>query len=308
MTTVYEVNNVSKIYPQMSIPALNNISFSSNNNNAIGILGSNGAGKTTLFMASNALLSINSGDILINNYSVKKEPNKIKQCTGLFTDKLVLYPVLTVKEVIKYFLGIYGISSKKYNYWRDWGGVKEFENRQIKHLSTGMLKKVMLLISVISKPKVLFLDEPFSGLDPVAKSDFLLLLKSLKEEEKIKLIISSHDLTETQVIVNEVVIIEKGTVIESGEVNNLIKKYNGKKMISLYINRTPEIMDYIHKNNFEYKDSNDLIIMTFEADHLNHVLSELGDTDKFVDIVTKEVSLDILYNEVRKNAIHNITE
>ena len=69
MTTVYEVNNVSKIYPQMSIPALNNISFSSNNNNAIGILGSNGAGKTTLFMASNALLSINSGDIFCLLYT-----------------------------------------------------------------------------------------------------------------------------------------------------------------------------------------------------------------------------------------------
>ncbi len=304
---MYEVSNVNKIYHKMSIPALNNISFSSNNNNAIGILGSNGAGKTTLFMASNALLSINSGDILINNYSVRKEPNKVKQCTGLFTDKLVLYPVLTVKEIIKYFLGIYGISSSKYEYWRDWGGVKEFENRQVKHLSTGMLKKVMLLISVISKPKVLFLDEPFSGLDPVAKSDFLLLLKSLKEE-KMKLIISSHDLTETQVIVNEVVIIEKGKVIESGEVNNLIKKYNGKKMISLYINYTPEIMDYINKNNVEYKFSNDLIIMTFEAEHLNRILSEIGDTEKFVDIVTKEVSLDILYNEVRKNAIHNVNE
>ena len=304
---MYEVSNVNKIYHKMSIPALNNISFSSNNNNAIGILGSNGAGKTTLFMASNALLSINSGDILINNYSVRKEPNKVKQCTGLFTDKLVLYPVLTVKEIIKYFLGIYGISSSKYEYWRDWGGVKEFENRQVKHLSTGMLKKVMLLISVISKPKVLFLDEPFSGLYPVAKSDFLLLLKSLKEE-KMKLIISSHDLTETQVIVNEVVIIEKGKVIESGEVNNLIKKYNGKKMISLYINYTPEIMDYINKNNVEYKFSNDLIIMTFEAEHLNRILSEIGDTEKFVDIVTKEVSLDILYNEVRKNAIHNVNE
>lgn len=303
---MYEVYNVNKKYKAMSIPALNNINFSSANNDAIGILGSNGAGKTTLFMASNALLSIDSGDILVNGYSVKKNPDKVKQCAGLFTDKLVLYPVLTVKEIIEYFLGIYGISKNKYGYWRDLFGLKEYEKKQVKHLSTGMLKKVMLLVSIISEPRVLFLDEPFSGLDPVAKKEFIMLLKKLNEEQDMKLIISSHDLTETQAIVKEVVIMEKGCVIENGELNKLIEKYNEKKKTTLFFNDSQKIKDYIKKSSMKFEYSNNLIKINIDVEKISQFMAGLDNGEKIVDIITNEVSLDTLYNEVRKNAIHSI--
>lgn len=305
---MYEVCHVNKKYKAMPAPALNNINFSSTNKDAIGILGSNGAGKTTLFMASNALLSIDSGDILVNGYSVKKNPDKVKQCTGLFTDKLVLYPVLTVKETITYFLGINGISKSRYEYWRDVFGLKEYEKKQVKHLSTGMLKKVMLLVSIISEPSVLFLDEPFSGLDPVAKKEFILLLKKLNEEQDMKLVISSHDLTETQAIVKEVVIMEKGSVIESGELNRLIEKYNERKKTTLFFNDSQKIKDYVQKNNMEFEYSNNLIKVNIDVEKISQFMACLDSGEKIVDMITNEVSLDTLYNEVRKNAIHSIIE
>jgi ABC-type multidrug transport system ATPase subunit len=307
INSMFEVHDVFKKYPQSKHPALNGLSFSSANYDPIGILGSNGAGKTTLFMLSNILLSMDKGDIIVNGFSVNRSPNEIKNCTGLFTDKLVLYPSLTVKESIRYFMGIYGVNKKNYDYWSELFKIKEYENKKIKQLSTGMLKKILLLISIIPNPKVLFLDEPFSGLDPLAKREFIEILKHLNESQKMKLIVSSHDLTETQSLVKEVVIIEKGQVIENGTISDLVKKYNGIK--------TVEIKIPYNSFNFEYfKGSADIeqydMIIKIKTDiaAFNRYISEVGGNAQIYDIDAKDISLDDLYNEVKKNAAKLITD
>lgn len=299
---MFEVDNVYKKYLRNSKPALNGVSFSSNNSDPIGILGSNGAGKTTLFMIANALLSMDKGDVIVNGFSVKQRPEKIKLCTGLFTDKLVLYPNLTVKEIVKYFMGIYRISMLNYEYWIGLFKIKEYENKKIKQLSTGMLKKILLLISIIPRPKVLFLDEPFSGLDPLAKRDFINILKKLSEDEKMKLIISSHDLMETQMIVKEVVILEEGSIIESGNLISLVKKYNGIKNLTLSIPKNAYNLSYFQNfDNVEILD--DIMKVCTDIENFNEYIYKSKMENQILDIVTKEISLDDLYSEVKKNAV-----
>lgn len=186
-------SNVTKKYSD--IRALDDISFEINNNDKIiGIIGHNGAGKTTLFMIANGLAQPNSGDVIINNYSLSSERNKIQSITGLFTDKLHLYAILTVKECLMYFLQVHSQDKKSYNKYVDEFKLSSFENKRISELSTGMLKKVLLAISMVNNPQVLFLDEPFSGLDPEARLDFGQTIKDIKDKENVQVLISSHDL------------------------------------------------------------------------------------------------------------------
>lgn len=299
---MFEVDQLYKKYTKNSKPALNRISFSSDNNQPIGILGSNGAGKTTLFMIANALLSIDEGDVIVNGFSVKQRPDKIKEYTGLFTDKLVLYPKLSVKETVKYFMGIYQSPMLNYDYWINLFGLNKYENKKVKQLSTGMLKKLLLLISIIPKPKVLFLDEPFSGLDPLAKKEFIRVLKGMCEEEQVKLILSSHDLTETQMVVKEVVILEEGSIIESGKLSMLLEKYNGIKTLTVSVPKNAYNLAYFR--DFKCVEIyGDMMKVSTDVESYNNYICDQKRESRIIDIVTKDISLDDLYSEVRKNAV-----
>lgn len=297
---MFEIVNLDKRYEKNAPLALDNISYASNNDKPIGLIGSNGAGKTTLFMIANGLTRPSSGDIIIGGYYLSKDLNAIKRCTGLFTDKLLLYPVLSVKESIKYFLGVYRISYSKYDYWAGMFGVKEYENKKISELSTGMLKRLLLLISLINSPKVLFLDEPFSGLDPLAKNDLVQLINNLYNNNKVKIIISSHDMQETQAIVKEVMIMEKGKIIEHGNYADLLKKYNrNKTFIVKYISNASLSNTFV--DNIIRKHNN-IIMYEFDNNTFYKFMNTVNKSD-IIDISSRDMSLDDIYREVRRNVI-----
>ena len=246
---IIEFSHLSKRYKKNGKFALYDVNYASDNINPLGIVGSNGAGKSTLFLIANGLARPTSGDVRLYDKSILKD-NNLNQKTGLFTDKLVLYQVLTVKETIHYFMGVYGIPKKQYESCIDMFRVKEFEKSRIEELSTGMLKKVMLLISMLNRPKILFLDEPFSGLDMDSKSELSDVINDLYQEYKVKTIISSHDLFETQSLIQDVLIIEEGKVIERGKFNDLINKY----MKSRNMNVICEEDAYIINNDMSLED------------------------------------------------------
>lgn len=290
-----EFINVTKMYRKFT--ALDNVSFDLKEDDITGIIGHNGAGKTTLFMIANGLCKLNSGEIIINGYKLSKDLQAIKGITGFSSDKMFLYNNLTVKECIRFFMGLNNVKSNTYEYWLRLFKIEEYKNKKISKLSTGMLKKVYLLISVVHSPKVLFLDEPFSGLDPNARGEFIDIIKHLNKKEKLKIIISSHDLHELQNIVQTVVVLKKGKVVEQGVISRLMYKYFPERdaLIELLINN-----EGIFNNlNVNYIDHN-VAQVSVPMKEIKGFIKTLPKDVKVLKISNNDQGLDKLYYEVNK--------
>jgi ABC-2 type transport system ATP-binding protein len=214
------------------IVALNDISFSVDSKEIIGVIGHNGAGKTSLFMIANGLSMPTIGDVQVNNFSLKKNIAKIRALTSLYTDKMHLYPQLTVKQIIKYFSDIY--KSTNIDWLIDIMNINKYWNCRISALSTGNLKKVQLIISLLNKPQYLFLDEPFSGLDPDSKREFTNILQYITREN-VQLFISSHQLLELELLINRLIILKDGILIEDSSLSKLMKHYFPTRFMNIEI-------------------------------------------------------------------------
>lgn len=296
---IIEINHLSKRYEKNGKFALEDISYASNNTEPLGIVGSNGAGKSTLFLIANGLAKPTGGDVLLYGQSIFKD-RRLNRVTGLFTDRLVLYPVLTVKETIRYFMGIYGVRIAEYESFVRMFHIKEFENSRIEELSTGMLKKVMLLISILNHPRILFLDEPFSGLDIDAKNELSEAIKSLYQNHGVKVIISSHDLFETQSIIQDVMFIEEGKIIESGKFDVLIQKYTKTKYLKVICKEDSNILKCYGEKVSRVENGN--IIVGIEMNELYSFLSNIN-KNKIINIINNDMSLEDVYEEARKHAV-----
>ena len=293
-----EMDRLTKKYKRNGMNALDNLTYVSDTAAPLGIIGSNGAGKSTLFMLANGLTKPTSGRMRLFGEEVFGNSN-VKKRTGLFTDKLTLYPMMTVKETIFFFMGIYGIPLKEYKEKVRLFHVDEFENSKIEDLSTGMLKKVMLLISILHTPDILFLDEPFSGLDVDAKSDLSNEIRYLSDKVGIKTVISSHDLWETQEIIQDVLIIEGGRKIESGNYQELIKKYTKTKKMKVICKNDPEILRLRDIYDFEMEQG--CIKLSLGVDELYGFLGKV-EGEKVLNIINNDMSLEDVYEEARKSA------
>ena len=291
-----EIDNLVKCYGKTEV--LHSISYKSDDNSPIGIIGSNGAGKTTLCMVINGLTTITSGDVIVNSHSLQKEPDMVKKITGIYNDKLLLYENMTVKECIKYYMELYYVRDTSYNKLVDFFNIYKFERKKIRELSTGMKKKVSLLISIMNKPEVLFLDEPFSGLDPSARVEFTNIIKELIQRPNMQIVISSHDLYELNNIVEQLIIMDKGYIIESGDTRHLINKYFDEHNIHITFKskKSPFLSKYycasLGDEHYETSISSNL---------LYEFMYDFGQDIQIININTKTYSLEDLYGKVKEN-------
>lgn len=218
-----EFEKVTKYYKDTK--ALDDISFRIDNEKTTGIIGHNGAGKTTMFMVANGLTKIKQGEVRINDYTLSRNRKKLQESTGLFTDRLHLYNILTVKECIMYFLRVNKRSSTSYAELADSFCFAGYEKKQIADLSTGMLKRVLLAVSMINQPRVLFLDEPFTGLDPESRREFAKVVKRAQQQYGTQILIASHDLWELETLIDNLLLLQNGRLIVNSSLQELMKTY-----------------------------------------------------------------------------------
>ena len=207
--------------------AVDNISFSFDSGHVFGFVGPNGAGKTTTMRIIATLEEPTQGDVLINGTSVCEEPELARRTIGYVPDTLPAHADITVHEYLDFYARAYGLRGKKRA--QAVGAIEEFTNvtgireKNIKALSKGMKQRVSLGRALVYDPDVLILDEPAAGLDPRARVELRELLMLLAERKKA-ILISSHILTELTEICNGVVIIERGKILETGTIEQLLKK------------------------------------------------------------------------------------
>jgi len=207
--------------------AVDTISFSFDSGHVFGFVGPNGAGKTTTMRVIATLEEPTSGDVLINGVSVREEPEYARRTVGYVPDSLPAHADVTVHEYLDFFARAYGLrGSARGDAVRaveEFTGVTTILDKQIKALSKGMKQRVTLGRALIPNPDVLILDEPAAGLDPRARVELRELLILLAQQKKA-ILISSHILTELTEICNGVVIIERGKILETGTIDDVLKK------------------------------------------------------------------------------------
>jgi len=224
-----KVRNVTKYYGDFK--AVDNFSFSVKEGEIFGLLGANGAGKTTTFRMIMGLLEPNAGNITLFG---KKIDYSVTDKIGFMTEDRSLLTKLSVKEQAIFYGTLKGMSEEKIieklTYWLTRFDIPEYKERKIKELSKGNQQKIQLIMAIINDPKLVILDEPFSGLDPINIELFIEVIKELKEKGSI-IIFSSHRMDHVELFCEKLVILVRGKAILDGYLKDIKKEYRKMNII-----------------------------------------------------------------------------
>ncbi len=219
---IIKINNVSKNYK--NIKALNNISLSINEGELYGLLGVNGAGKTTLLKILSGLTNQTNGEFIVDGFT-NNNMDEIKRIIDISPQESAVAKNLTVLENLKFFQDLY--NQKDDNYLKeiiDDLGLNEVINQRAKTLSGGYQRRLSIALGLISKPKILLLDEPTLGLDVIARRELWKIVNKFKG--KITIILTSHYLEEIEALCDRVAILSKGNLLIEGTINEIKEKTN----------------------------------------------------------------------------------
>ena len=219
---VITVKNVCKDYK--NIKALNNVSLTINEGELYGLLGVNGAGKTTLLKILSGLTDMTSGSFNVSNYS-DKEMDDIKRIMDISPQESAIALNLTVLENLKFFQELYDQKDEEYlNQIISDLGLSEVVKQRAKTLSGGYQRRLSIALGLISKPKILLLDEPTLGLDVLARRELWNIINKFKG--KITIILTSHYLEEIEALCDRVSIMSKGNILIEGTIDEIKKEAN----------------------------------------------------------------------------------
>ena len=235
-----EVVGLSKIYNNKD--AVKDISFKVNKNEIIGILGPNGCGKTTTIGMILGLLKPSNGKVLINGIEIEKKRVDLLNQLNFISPYIELPKKLTVKQNLEVYGRLYDVKNlkKKIEMLSEKLRLSEIINKLTGELSSGQKNRVSLAKSIINNPTVLLLDEPTASLDPETGDFVRSFLESYQKENKASILLASHNMSEVERLCSSVLMMNKGSIVDSGKPEQLIKKHGRKNMEEVFLKITRE--------------------------------------------------------------------
>ncbi|MFK7871684.1 MAG: ABC transporter ATP-binding protein [Oligoflexales bacterium] len=216
-----QVEGIGKTFGNQS--ALSNISFQAHDHEVLGIIGLNGAGKTTLLRILATEILPSSGDITIDGYSILTSPHEIRSRIGFLPDKPPLYPEMTVRDYLTFLARLRGVPRPQLQqHVHDASKTTQLSRHLDTHLgslSHGYQQRTSIAQAIVHKPKILILDEPTNGLDPLQIVELRDLILELKKKHTI--LFSSHNLSEMTKISDRLLIVQEGQVLTTGQPKEL---------------------------------------------------------------------------------------
>ena len=277
------VNNISKSYKK--IKAVENITFDVKEGELFGLIGPDGAGKTTIFRILTTLLIADEGSAKVAGYDVVKGFKEIRNSVGYMPGKFSLYQDLTVEENLDFYATIFGTTiEENYELIKDiYSQIEPFKTRRAGALSGGMKQKLALCCALIHAPKVLFLDEPTTGVDPVSRKELWIMLQRLKKKG-ITILVSTPYMDEAS-LCDRIALIQKGKIVKIDSPENIISNYaktiydvqakNTHGLIHDLKNYPNQYSVYAFGEFIHYIDKND----NFNPDDLQSYLKNKDHTD-----------------------------
>jgi ABC-type multidrug transport system ATPase subunit len=276
------VKNLSKTYNE-NVKANNLISFSIDRGIIVGVLGPNGAGKTTLVRQICGTLKPDSGQIIIDGVDAIKTPNVIPLKVGSMNQRLYAQRSMTLFEFV-YYTGIYRGLSKvnaknQAQIFIDYFGIKKIKNQLVDSLSGGESRLTGFLGALMGLRPLIILDEPTNDLDPENRIQLWKLIKLLKNEFGISFLLITHNILEAQDVVDDVLIIQHGTIIAHDCPNNIINKYADHVKFEFAMPYYVKIPEWITEQSDFKRIDNELYTFKVKKSEINNLLYKMSNTD-----------------------------
>jgi ABC-type multidrug transport system ATPase subunit len=243
------ISNISKSYK--SVKALQDISFEVKEQELFGFIGPDGAGKTTLFRILTTLLIPDKGNARVAGFDVISDYKSIRKSVGYMPGKFSLYQDLTVEENLNFFATIFGTTLEaNYDLIKEiYVQIEPFKNRRAGKLSGGMKQKLALCCALIHKPKVLFLDEPTTGVDPVSRKEFWEMLKRL-QKKGITILVSTPYMDEAA-LCDRIALIQDGKILEIDTPKAIVEQFP-KQIYNVYAKNMYQLINSLNEYEFNH--------------------------------------------------------
>lgn len=236
LTKVYKLNKKQMLElktKKNQKKALDNLSLEARPGEIYGLLGPNGAGKTTALRTIATLLKPTQGEVKVCGHDTVKDSEKVRKNICFLTNEIKLDPQFSPKYMFDFFGRLHGEDEKTINERREklfrYFGIKDFEDKRIDELSTGMKQKASIAVSLVHDPEVVIFDEPTNGLDIITARSVTDYLKLLKEEGKT-VIISTHIMTEAEKLCDRIGIIIGGVKVMEGTLSEILRETKSEEL------------------------------------------------------------------------------
>ncbi len=271
--------NLSKKY--VTLQAVKDFSLTIKEGEVVGLLGPNGAGKSTIVGMLYGAVIPSNGTVKLGEYNLfSNQSRKAKSLIGVVTQDNNLDPDLTVLDNLLVFARYHGYRGKdaleRAEQLLKLVNLTDKRKSQIDELSGGMKRRLILARALIGSPKVIFLDEPTTGLDPDARQDFWRLIVRLREEG-VGILLTTHYMDEAERLSDRIILLQKGSIVDSGEPKELIEKTVGRSILEITGVNEEQVSELANKYNIWWRAFGEgFIIMNHESDDFYNDLNNLG--------------------------------
>ncbi len=284
--------------------ALDNISFSIDENEFVGFIGPNGAGKTTTMKILSGILYPTSGEIdVLGFYPFDKKEKFLKQISFVMGQKNQLIWDLPAIDSFLLNKEIYEIEDNQFkknlNNLTSILNCSNLINKPVKSLSLGERMKMELIASFLHDPKIIFLDEPTIGLDIFSQEAIRNFLKTYQKEFKKTIILTSHYLEDVKKLAKRLIIINQGKIIYDGSLKNIIDFYSKEKIIRLTLEKRPE--DNFLKKHSLLKYQFPFLVLKVKKNQINQIVSQLNEEIDYSDITIEDEPIEEIIKKILKN-------
>lgn len=282
MKQILKIDNVSKQYGKKTV--LDEVSFSIDEGEIVGLVGPNGAGKTTLMKIVTGLTPQFDGNVYFLGENINQLKKPSTKRIGCVIESPGFYPNLTGYENLLFALHLSGVKDRKHlDEIIDVLQIRSFIHQKVKSYSLGMRQRLGVAQAVLSYPPLLILDEPTNGLDPEIVPQLRQLIKHLAESKKISVLISSHILSEIELMCQTVVFIQKGKVIS---IDRMDQPKQGERMFAIETRQMTELKNYLDSHSYPYS------VVDANTVHLSYPVEDIE------DLVSSIISNNILIRSI----------
>lgn len=304
MNSIIKVENFSKKYGDFK--AVDNISFTVEEGSIFAFLGPNGAGKSTTINTLCTILDKTEGNIEINGHDVSKEKRLVRKDIGIVFQDSTLDEKLTVEENLKYHCSFYKVPKNEIQERIDFAlnlvDLIEWKKAIVGGLSGGMKRRVEIARGLVHYPKVLFLDEPTTGLDPQTRANVWEYIQKLQKQKNITIFLTTHYMDEAEVC-SKVVIMDHGKIIAHDTPENLKRKYTSTE-IEVNYTKSDMLEKVLKEQNIPYKmGENKIMFQTKDSSIALDILSDCKETITDFEVkkgTLNEVFLAMTGKEIRE--------
>jgi ABC-type multidrug transport system ATPase subunit len=296
---IIQVNSISKSFG--SFQAVKDVSFHVNTGDVFGFLGPNGAGKSTTIRCLLSLIKPNAGEIKLFGETFASNRSMILSKIGSIIEKPDFYKYLSAERNLEIFARISGarVSKKQIHEMLDFVGLNAREKHRVKGFSHGMKQRLGIAQTLLHQPDVIILDEPTTGLDPQGIIEIRNLILRLKTEQNKTILLSSHQLSEIELIANRMVIINKGKTLIEGDVSELLNQQ--EVIIVLQVDQVEKTLSIIQDkfpNASATIITQDQIELTLQKNQTSELNRELNKADIAVSALEPKRKLEDFFIKI----------